>query len=497
MQEKLQEFAVSMGSISQIYFHILNTERRRLNLLPVWRRLFTRNAPKKEIFMQALSRMSDLDIAKITKDALGYSLPQFQQQTWMAPESAPHEPTGDGSTTPRDYSKAAATSANHFTTPTADARDALPADDDCVMSGMGVGVGASPGARDDAAEPPPAPHSPARYASAKASGSRVARHLKSKDSSQLQPQEPSAELEFELHEVVVHRMETDSSPPQRAQHQRALGSGDDSVASALQKPPAAAVAARSAKAISALAPQRRGSAAARASTSAVPRPAQTARIEAHDADAQQGPSQSSPKSIPPHSDGSGATSIPQPPPRSRSRSRIRQTGGGDAAVSAASGDGHNLQSLALGPDSMEGGLGRGQASHLQSVRPHDVAAPPAASPTEQAQARPHARPRDTAAIGAVSADSATVAAPAERTARQAPAASAPAAPSRAGGGVAASPLPARDTQQDKTAAALSGRRPGKSASAKRQSTRDGAAAVSWDEKVKMMKEKFGDQFHEC
>jgi hypothetical protein len=58
-------------------------------------------------------------------------------------------------------------------------------------------------------------------------------------------------------------------------------------------------------------------------------------------------------------------------------------------------------------------------------------------------------------------------------------------------------LPARDTQQDKTAAALSGRRPGKSASAKRQSTRDGAAAVSWDEKVKMMKEKFGDQFQEC
>ena len=452
--------------------------------------------------MQALSRMSDLDIAKLTKDALGYSLPQFQQQTWMARESAPHEPTGDGSTTPRDYSKTAATSANHFTTPTADARDALPADDDCVMSGMGVGVGASPGARDDAAEPPPAPHSPARYASAKASGSRVAHHLKSKDSSQLQPQEPFAELEFELHEVVVHRTETDSSPPQRAQHQRALGSRDDSVASALQKPPAAAVASRSAKAISALAPQRRGSAAARASTSAVPRPAQTARIEAHDADAQQGPSQSSLKSMPPHSDdsGSGATSIPQPPPRSRSRSRIRQTGGGDAAVSAASGDGPNLPSLALGPSSMEGGARRGQTSHLPSVRPHNVAAPPAgdlASPTEQAQARPHARPRDTAAIGAVSADSATVAAPAERTARQAPAASAPAASPRAGGGVAASPLPARDTQQDKAAAALSGRRPGKSASAKRQSTRDGAAAVSWEERVRLSKEKFGDQVEEC
>jgi hypothetical protein len=489
-----------MGSISQIYFHILNTERRRLKSLPVWRRLFNRNAPKKEIFIQALSRMSDLDIAKLTKDALGYSLPQFQQQTRMAPESAPHEPTGDGSTTPRDYSKAAAMSANDFTTPTADARDALPADDDCVMSGMGVGVGASPGARDDAAEPPPAPHSPTRYAAAKASGSRVAPHLKSKDSPQLQPQEPCAELEFELHEVVVHRTETDSSPPQRAQHQRALGSGDDSVASALQKPPAAAVAARSAKAISALAPQRRGSAAARASTSAVLRPAQTARIEARDADAQQGLSQSSPKSMLPCSDGSGAISIPQPPPRSRSRSRIRQTGGGDAAVSVASGDVLNLQSLVSTLRSMEGGAGRGQTSHLPSVRPHDVKAPPAstfANPTEQIGSRLHARPRDTAAIGAVSADSATVAAPAERTARQAPAASAAAASSRAGGGVAALPLPARDTQQDKTTAALSGRRPAKSASAKRQSTRNGASALSWEETVKISKEKFGDQVEEC
>ena len=84
MQEKLQEFAVRMSSISQIYFQILNTERLRHNSLPVWRRLFSRNAPKKEIFMQALARMSDLDIAKITECALGYSLPQFQQ---LAPKA--------------------------------------------------------------------------------------------------------------------------------------------------------------------------------------------------------------------------------------------------------------------------------------------------------------------------------------------------------------------------------------------------------------------------
>ena len=84
MQEKLQEFAVRMTSISQIYFHTLNAERKRLNSLPRWRRFFSRNAPRKEIFMQALSRMSDLDIVKLTEGALGYSLPQFQQSTQFA-----------------------------------------------------------------------------------------------------------------------------------------------------------------------------------------------------------------------------------------------------------------------------------------------------------------------------------------------------------------------------------------------------------------------------
>jgi hypothetical protein len=79
LQEKLQGFAVRMSSISQIYFHTLNAERQRLNSLPRWRRFFSRNVPRQEMFMQALSRMSDLDIIKLTEGALGYSLPQFQQ----------------------------------------------------------------------------------------------------------------------------------------------------------------------------------------------------------------------------------------------------------------------------------------------------------------------------------------------------------------------------------------------------------------------------------
>jgi hypothetical protein len=79
MKEKLQEFAVSMSMISQIYFHILNQERQKLNSLPIWRRMFAQNTSKQRIFMKALAEMSDLDIGRITHDALGYSLPRFQQ----------------------------------------------------------------------------------------------------------------------------------------------------------------------------------------------------------------------------------------------------------------------------------------------------------------------------------------------------------------------------------------------------------------------------------
>jgi hypothetical protein len=67
-----------MSSMSQIYFQILNTERRRFKVLPFWRRLIHKNKSKSAIFLEALGRMSDLDIVKITEDALGYRLPQFQ-----------------------------------------------------------------------------------------------------------------------------------------------------------------------------------------------------------------------------------------------------------------------------------------------------------------------------------------------------------------------------------------------------------------------------------
>ena len=78
LRERLQEFARSMLSISQIYFEILNAERRRVKLLPRWRQFIYKNKSKSTVFMEALARMSDLDIAKITEDALGCRLPQFE-----------------------------------------------------------------------------------------------------------------------------------------------------------------------------------------------------------------------------------------------------------------------------------------------------------------------------------------------------------------------------------------------------------------------------------
>jgi hypothetical protein len=70
-----------MSSISQIYFHILNTERRRVKMLPAWKRLWHWKKSKSTMFVEALARMSDLDIAKTTEDALGYRLPQFKQDS--------------------------------------------------------------------------------------------------------------------------------------------------------------------------------------------------------------------------------------------------------------------------------------------------------------------------------------------------------------------------------------------------------------------------------
>lgn len=56
--------------------------------LPAWRRCLHWKKSKSTMFMEALARMSDLDIVKITEDALGYRLPQFDQHSQKVDTSA-------------------------------------------------------------------------------------------------------------------------------------------------------------------------------------------------------------------------------------------------------------------------------------------------------------------------------------------------------------------------------------------------------------------------
>ncbi len=92
LRERLQEFAVRMSSVSQIYFHILNSERRRVKMLPCWRRVWGWKKSKQTMFMEALATMSDVDIVKVTEQALGYRLPQFDGEAAAAPVSSPSQP---------------------------------------------------------------------------------------------------------------------------------------------------------------------------------------------------------------------------------------------------------------------------------------------------------------------------------------------------------------------------------------------------------------------
>ena len=52
-----------------------------MKMMPAWKRFWCWKKSKSTIFMEALAQMSDIDIAKITEDALGYRLPQFNQQS--------------------------------------------------------------------------------------------------------------------------------------------------------------------------------------------------------------------------------------------------------------------------------------------------------------------------------------------------------------------------------------------------------------------------------
>jgi hypothetical protein len=68
-----------------------------VSTLSSWRRFWSRKKSKQTIFMEALASMSDVDIVKITEEALGYRLPQFNQHSERPETSAPNDRKDDES----------------------------------------------------------------------------------------------------------------------------------------------------------------------------------------------------------------------------------------------------------------------------------------------------------------------------------------------------------------------------------------------------------------
>jgi hypothetical protein len=334
MQEKVQEFAARMSSISQIYFHVLNTERRLQNTLPLWRRIFSSNSSKKDIFMQALGRMSDLDISQLTADALGYSLPQFQQQLHQASHL---KEKLDGFKPFHQSSSASAartfTSSANVPLNAAGGSSVNAPDGDLQMTGMSFMSKNSPNAGSDAAGPAQSKAASGARATASSLGTARAKITKSRDRKCLTPSETaekSAVSVFELQEVVVHSAATDV---QSSGNQLPAAHRDKSASATSERFSSAAVGVvKTTSSIGAL-PQYRSS---KSLIAAIRRPAPTAVVDVAAAD-----------------DAVGCTIIPQPPPQSRSGFRPRETGG-EAAAAVGTGGVDNRQLLAPAPSVMKG-----------------------------------------------------------------------------------------------------------------------------------------------
>jgi hypothetical protein len=508
MQEKLQEFAVSMGSISQIYFHILNIERRRFNLLPKWRRFFLRRASKRDIFMKALARMSDLDIAKITKDALGYPLPQFQQATSTAHEQLQQKGNQDDSTKSYRRSGASATLSN-LPPNMAGVPNVPSPDDDLQMTGMGA---SSPGTGVQAADSP----------------EQSKNHIQS-GLSQTLGLNRSGVSTAKGKERRPLPLDTADKSPGRAISRRGL-IAEASACTATTPSFVAADAVRKTTTIGSLALHRRVSAVPKLLVAAAPKPVQAADEDARLRRVGQDSSQTLQKTehaleselsshlTRPLADGAvGVTIIPQPPPRSRSCSRTRPASESASVAGATKVDAHFQQSLASHPGSTEGGRASGQVSALASSLPdHSSSSLPKNRPSKVAHAPRHQlsdvpppsstklhthdrRAAIRAAHSALSlnvsaavhsaqgADSADISVTPESLSNtsQEPNTSAAVLSPRTGGGIAASSASQDVAHRQRTAAAASSGRSSK----KQLSARE--------LRVKTLQEQFADRLEEC
>jgi hypothetical protein len=288
MQEKLQEFAASMASISQIYFHILNSEMRRRKLLPFWKKLFYRNTSKKMIFMHALAKMSDLDIAQITKDALGYALPQFQQ-----PLPVKHGP---------------------------------------------------PSQKDDDTDLKQSIHSPESSATSTHQTPNVKVEEHRPKHLQLQTVTAAPESLIELQEVIIHGADTQDGFPHHMGNHRRFSSSDSLDSNSKTTSTTSSIVPNSAKIIGGLAPQRRGNSGAKSLVAAIKRPVEAAVEGLRMTDQNFPQVHSIAKNTLPSSHPSALCSddavvhikVPQSPPRSRSSSRPRHAVGYDPTAAVAS-----------------------------------------------------------------------------------------------------------------------------------------------------------------
>lgn len=325
MEGKLQEFALRMSSISQMYFHILNTEYRKQKGLPVWRRMFSRTS-KREIFMQALAKMSDLDLTKVTQDALGYSVTRVQPVEELPQEPVPlKNENADLIILQQKPCRALARSAHQSASSKGNKSNFSVADYEWDMTGV-----------NERSFAPRAAHVLARInvpshsqivdqtVSVKTSGRRVRKYSKSsggRHSDDIsQTVESRAESVFELHEVVVHRTDVDCKTSKSATDRRAnvlRGAVYEDVFCATRN----AFITPDQQTTSLLASAERAKPGTRPPILDVRLLAQTKSVEAL------------------HSDGAVAQHImPQPPPKVRSFSRMKQSSVSGANRDAADGE---------------------------------------------------------------------------------------------------------------------------------------------------------------
>lgn len=398
MQEKLQEFAVSMSSISQIYFHILHAEQRRLNMLPMWRRVLSGHATKKDIFMRALARMSDLDIAKITEEALGYSLPHFQQQS-----SAPHDAilkkdkgyfSGEShrlfnaSEDPSNIPLQMRSTAN-FSSP----------DDELQMTGMSSLSASSPASNTETEQSKHVNQS----GFGRASGRHVSNFAKYDEQKEI-PFENGSQCPkslFELQEVVVHSADAAFDSSQQSVVQRRAIShhvpGDDAAQNASNASSSSAIDLCAEKTITAICEpvrHQRRDIGAKSLIAAIRRPVETEACDVTVKRIERGAVQSrsmadsGPKLAAQRVDGEECQAIvPPPPPRSRSCSRIRQPSGSANDFDAID-DVNNPQLRASQPDLIQSNRENRQISaSVSSLSRHALPSPPQTRPSKAGHSR--------------------------------------------------------------------------------------------------------------